>query len=85
MGLLSAPRLRGTSTREEVVEESDGVVPFHGHAFEGEPAIVRGMVGIDEEGGEEGVQSGEEEGEVGKAGEVNLIKSVNGCIAELLI
>lgn len=85
MGLLSAPRLRGTGTGEEVVEESDGVVPFQGHAFEGEPAIVGGIIGIDEEGGEEGVQAGEEEGEVGEAGEVDLIDIINGCIAELVV
>lgn len=82
LGFLPAPRLRGTGAGEEVVEESDGIVPFQGHAFEGEPAVVRGSLGIDEEGGEEGVDAGEEEGQVGEAGGVDLVRFVNTYVGE---
>ena len=41
-------------------------MPFQRDVFKGKPAVVRGrVVGADEEGGEEGVKAGEEEGEIG--------------------
>lgn len=82
LGSFPTPRLRRTGTGEEVVEESDGVVPFQGHAFEREPAVVSGSLGVDEEGAEEGVDAGEEEGQVGEAWGVDLVRVINRYVGE---
>ena len=52
---------------EEVIKEAERVVPFQRDVFEGKPAFVWGDVGVDEERGEEGVEAGQEEGEVREA------------------
>lgn len=57
---------------EEIVEQTDGKVPFEGHVVGREPAVVRADVGVDEGGAEEVVESGEEEGDVGEARTLDL-------------
>jgi hypothetical protein len=60
------------SARVQIVQETEGVVPFQGHAFVREPQVRGGDVGVDEVGGEEGVESVGEQAEVGEAWELYL-------------
>lgn len=62
----------GFSARIEVVEETEGIVPFQRYAFVGEPEGGGGDVGVDEGGEEERVEFVDVQGEVGEAGELDL-------------
>lgn len=76
-GWVVAGCLRGVAAGEEIVEQTDGVVPFQRHALEGEPAVGGRDIGRDERCCEEGVQAGKEEGEIGKARVVHLVDRVS--------
>lgn len=64
--------MRRRGAGEEVVEQADGVVPFERDAFEGKPGVVSRDMRGDEEGGEEGEKSREQEGQVRETGIVDL-------------
>lgn len=64
----------GFSARIEVVEETEGIVPFQRYAFVGEPEGGGGDVGVDEGGEEERVEFVDVQGEVGEAGELDQVR-----------
>ena len=47
------------------MEQTEWMVPFQGDGLKGEPAAVRRYIWVDQVVGEEGVESGEQKGEVG--------------------
>lgn len=60
------------STREEIVEQSERVVPFERYVFVGKPSAVRCCVRVDQERGEESVESWEEKWKVGQSRVLDL-------------
>ena len=59
--------LRRACSGEEVVKETNGIVPFQRDTFECEIAIVEGNIRIYKEQAEEHMQTRKEEREVGEA------------------
>jgi hypothetical protein len=78
--VLAAQRVAALPVRRlgpgvDVVQEPDRVVPFERDALVGEPAGAgRRGGGVDQGGAEEGVEAGEEEGEVGEARDLDLAR-----------
>ena len=63
--LVRRRRLVGSGAGEEVVQQTDGMMPFQGHGLEGEPGDGGRDGRLDQVFGEEGVEAREEEWEIG--------------------
>jgi hypothetical protein len=57
----------GIRAGEEVIEQTERVMPLERHILEAQPCVVRGDVGVDQRRAKEGVQSRQQEGEVRQA------------------